>query len=173
MGATYAKKLSNDQMKLIYTLGNKLGLVDKGLGHDDDLHNMVKAMTKKSSISGISMDEATKVIDRLKKEDKPKDKFRSGVDIKTDRDGFASEPQIRKIRALMFEIRRFDVEDFRATLDKRLRGILKKYEKTEDLRFLESSEAWKAIETLKGILASAEQKAEKFNNSQPNCQRQV
>lgn len=157
-----SQKINKKQIGCIYTLANELGLVDKMVS-TDDLHAMVESITGKKHIKDLSSDEAGRVIDRLKsgmRGTNRMESFRAGLDIKEDIPGMRTIKQIKMIRAQMYELKKYDIVPSTATLDNRLAGILKKYHKVDNLRFLSYSQAWRFIETLKGIVKRAKSKAE-------------
>lgn len=59
-------KIGNYQIKDIYTLGNALGIVDRG-SHEDELHLLVTALTGKEGVSRLTREEGAQVIAELKR----------------------------------------------------------------------------------------------------------
>ncbi|MDP4092578.1 MAG: regulatory protein GemA [Bacillota bacterium] len=131
------------------------------LGLDDDtLHEMVHSITGSHHISSLTNDEAITVIDRLKGNMKGFRRFtKSNNDTVVNRIGMANEAQIKKIYALMYELKSYDEPGYPlVTINKRLRGILKKYNKIDDVRFLTATDAWKVIEEIKKMIISEKRK---------------
>jgi len=155
-------KINKSQVKIIYTLGQELGIVDR-MVTKDSLHEMVESITGKIHISELTGDEAIKVIDRLKGnmkgvdriKEKPKntvskDRWNQYAFGLTSRPGMASLKQLEFIRAMMFELKNRVPGE--ASLDDRLRGWLEKYNHTSDVKFLTPGKARIAIEGLKKYL---------------------
>lgn len=149
------KGITNPQKRHIYAMARELGL------DDEMLHGLVFSIVKKEHISDLTVDEAISVIDTLKSNMrgtqrlKPKQK-----EPEAPRIGMASEAQIKKIYRLMYEIKNYDKPgEPSVSIKKRLRGVLKKYQKIDDVRFLSAAEAWKVIEELKKMVANEKRKA--------------
>ncbi len=145
-------KISKEQIKIIYTLGQELGLVDRMTARDL-LHEMVESMTGKCHVTDMTSLEAIQIIDRLKSGMKGSDRIRTPQNSNIQ--NRATQAQKGKIWRLMFEIRKLDKEPSKISLDKRLRGFLKKYAAgVDDINFITSAQAWRVIEGLKGLLES-------------------
>lgn len=148
-------KINHAQIKIIYTLGNSLGIVDKS-AQTDNLHELVYSMTKKGSIKELTRDEAGWVIDSLKNGMRG---FRKSPIPNSP--GMATEGQIKKIWALLYEIKDYDKPGVTCSMKVRLRGFLKKYAKIDDMRFLTFEKANNVIEGLKGVLNTEKRKSKK------------
>lgn len=153
---TAAKDITKPQMRHIYAMARELGL------DDENLHGLVFSVTGKEHVSDLTVNEAISVIDRLKgnmrgtERLKPKKK-----ELEAPRIGMASEAQIKKIYRLMYELKSYDKPgEPTVSVNKRLRGVLKKYNKIDDIRFLTAADAWKVIEELKKMVANEERKTE-------------
>lgn len=154
-------KINKDQVKIIYTLGNELGIVDRMVARDS-LHEMVESITGKSHISELNSLQASNVISRLKANMRGfKGHKKQQKNEQPNVPGMASKEQKNMIWRLMYELRDYDKEPSKASLLDRLRGFLKRYAGIDDIRFLTSAQAWRAIEGLKGAVASAKVKASK------------
>lgn len=154
------KEITRPQIRHIYAMGHELGL------DDGTLHEMVHSITGSHHISSITVDEAITVIDRLKGNMKGFKRFTAEkVDTSVNRIGMASNEQIKKIYAIMYELKSFDKsDDPQVSIKKRLRGILKKYNKIDDVRFLTSADAWKVIEEIKNMIANERRKLKKASD---------
>lgn len=151
---TALKEITKPQMRHIYAMAREVGF------DNDTLHGIVYSLTRKEHIGELTVDEANTIIDRLKGNMKGFDRFKSKKpESEAQRVGMASEPQIKKIYRLMYELKNYDNPgEITAPIKKRLRGILKKYQKIDDIKFLTAAEAWKVIEELKKIIANEEMK---------------
>jgi len=159
-GFMVTKAISSAQVKVIYTLGNELGLVDK-MASVDGLHEMVYSMVQKEKVSKLTSAEAIMIIDRLKGHMKGSSRMRYSPPP-TFAEGMASEGKIKKIWALLYKLKKIDSGEFKSiTLNQRLRGFLKKYASIDDIRFLTEEKAFSVIEGLKGLIRTEEKKAEK------------
>jgi hypothetical protein len=146
------KNISAPQIRHIYGAARNLGM------DDELLHSLVYSITGKEHIKSLTMSEAISVIDKLKVDKTPeKNKQQKKTKVQDDkpRAGMASTAQIKKIYKLMYELKSFDIGDKpTASINTRLRGVLKKYNKIDDVRFLTSQEAWKVIEELKNMVSN-------------------
>jgi hypothetical protein len=125
---------------------------------------MICSITGKEHVSDLTSIEATKVIDRLKGgmriDSKPQ---KSTPPSPTPpRQGMVSDGQMRKIWYLMFSLKKYDQPDASTDMQKRLRGFLKKYAGTDDIKFLTYQKANAVIEGLKGIVEREKTKAAKI-----------
>ena len=150
MKADAKARISSQQIKIIYTLGSELGLVDR-FATRDQLHEMVESITGKMHISELTSDDANIVIDRLKDHMRGFERYKSRKNTAS-RPGMANQAQINKMWALMFELRKYDSSPPKVSLQKRLRGFLKKYAGIDDTRFMTAAQAWRVIEGLKGLV---------------------
>lgn len=148
-----ASKINKQQIKIIYTLAQGLGIVDR-MSTTDGLHEMVYSIASKEHISSLTSDEACTVIDRLKGgmrlESRPYKKPKTSTT--PSRTGMASDGQIKKIWFLIFSLKEYDKPEASQDMQKRLRGFLKKYAGIDDLKFLSYHKANAVIEGLKGIV---------------------
>ena len=102
------------QIQLIYVIGNKCGLVDPG-NKQDDLHNFVFQLTRKTSVSELTEQQAAVVIRQLRENEKA---------ITEEPAAFISDAQIKKIFGMMYELAKISPSD--ATVKARLCGIISK-----------------------------------------------
>ena len=161
---SYRKDISKEQKKIIYTLGQALGLVDRS-EEKDLLHTLIESMTGKNHVSELSVQEATQVIDRLKGNMKGTDRIQSTKSkaAPVHRPGMASDGQIRMIWRQMYLLRDYDPPGANKDLKQRLRGFLKKYAGIDDIQFLTVEKANNVIEGLKGTVASEKARARKLS----------
>ncbi len=154
---TLSKGITTPQIRHIYGTARQLGI------DDELLHSLVYSVTGKEHIKDLTMSEAISVIDQLKGKSSNdlghKNKANKKVQEDKPRSGMASNAQIKKIYKLMYELKELDDGNAQsASINKRLRGVLKKYNKVDDVRFLTSQEAWKVIEELKKMVQNQERK---------------
>lgn len=155
------RKITKEQIKIIYTLGSELGIVDRTAAKDS-LHELVESVTKCNHVSELTSIQANSVISRLKANMRGFGKSNSKKAVEADSiPGMASLDQKRKIWRLMYELREYDEEPSKASLNDRLRGFLRRYAGIDDMRFLTAAQAWRAIEGLKGVVKNAKIKASK------------
>jgi hypothetical protein len=152
------RNISKEQIKIIYTLGNELGIVDRMVTRDS-LHELVESVTGQSHISELTAMQANDVISRLKSNMRGFEKNKKKKTEQPNVPGMASKEQKSKIWRLMYELQSYDQVTSRASLNDRLRGFLKRYAGIDDIRFLSVAQAWRVIEGLKGAVSSAKQKA--------------
>lgn len=146
--------ISKPMIKIIYTLAQELNLVDK-MSETDALHEMVFNMIGKEHISDLNSTEADSIINRLKGNMKGFDR----ITVQTRPANMATEGEIKKIWALIFELKKYDNPgEPSAPMQKRLRGFLKKYAGIDDIRFLTHDKAYKVIEGLKGLIKTEKKK---------------
>jgi len=142
--------ISDVQRKIIYASANKLGLVDKNEG-TDPLHELIYSVGNVEHIKDLTAVQADMIINRLGGRS-------SGAGAKkkatTIREGMASEGQIKKMWALIFELQRVDPHES-VSAKARLNGFIKKFAHVDDIRFLEKESANNIIEGLKNILRRA------------------
>jgi hypothetical protein len=153
---SYSIKISKAQIKVIYTLAQELGLVDKMAG-TDELHLMIQSIAGRDHVSDLTNDEANTVITRLKASMRGASRARP----QTKRENMASDGEIRLIWALIYKLRSFDAPDQSSNLQKRLRGFLKKYAGIDDIKFLTHEKANSVIEGLKGLVANEKRKTQR------------
>lgn len=153
------------QIKSIYALGSSLGI--KGSGHDDELHILIQGITGKSSIKELSCNEGEAVLmelrERMKlgrlqnKRDIPKPKTHDAIA------GGVTAEQQKKCWALMYELKKFDIEPNYTSLGERLCGIIKRQFGVtgfvkQPFRFLNFEQGRELIEFLKQYATTAELK---------------
>ena len=99
------------QIKLIYVLAGKQGLVERG-NNNDNLHNLVYQTTGIEHVSKLSEQQAADVIARLQEV------------TPSDVTAYISELQIKKIFGMIYELSK--ISPSAATVKERLCGIIKK-----------------------------------------------
>ena len=102
------------QIQLIYVIGNKCGLVESG-NKRDNLHNFVFQLTRKTSVSELTEEQAAVVIRQLRENEKA---------ITDGPAAFISDAQIKKIFGMMYELAQISPSD--ATVKARLCCIISK-----------------------------------------------
>lgn len=98
------------QMRKIYAIANHIGIVDS-MAEQDHLHVMIDGLFKKNSVKQLSYLEASQLIRKL-------ERLQSEPSKKT-----VTNAQQKKMWALMYQLRTFDVEPSRSSLGERLAGI--------------------------------------------------
>ncbi|PWM59589.1 MAG: regulatory protein GemA [Subdoligranulum variabile] len=151
--------INNYQIQKIYAIGGALGM--KGTDRQDALHDLVHSMTGKASVKELTYSEACRVIGELEARQGTPPPRKGGRPLRKAVPGRASEGQIRKVRALMYQLE--EASPSKARLDDRLCGIIKKTLGVE--AFPSAPFAWVTykgcstlIETLKGYVATARKK---------------
>ncbi len=105
------------QIQLIYIIGAKCGLVERG-NKQDNLHSLIYQLTEKESVSELTEEQAAAVIRRLKSEEE------SVNAADGEAKAFISEAQIKKIFGLMYELAALSPST--AKVKDRLCGIIQK-----------------------------------------------
>ena len=156
--------ISKSQIKSIYTLGGALGLVDHTHSHDDNLHQLVGAITGKESVKALTGDEANKVISELMRRmrgfpDTPAPRRTAKKHEETP--GGLTGGQKRKVWVLMYALRDLDSVPSDASLGSRLCGIIRRQFRVDaapkdPFRFLTWEQGRQLIEILKKYCGSAE-----------------
>ena len=156
--------ISKLQIRSIYALGSSLGLVDHTHSHDDNLHQLIGAITGKDSVKALTGDEAKKVIAELMR------RMRGFPDTPAPRrtakkyeemPGGLTGGQQRKVWELMYELRAFDTTPKDASLGSRLCGIIRRQFRVDaspkdPFRFLTWEQGRQLIEILKKYCGNAE-----------------
>ncbi|GAB6170766.1 hypothetical protein JCM15765_02440 [Paradesulfitobacterium aromaticivorans] len=127
-------KITKPQIAKIWAMARELDM-DKDL-----VHEFAYNVTKEHSLSGLSVQQAIKVIDAMEALTH-KEKAKS-IEPKATR---ASKKQIWKMKQLAKELGWSDNE-------KRLQGFVKKYAGVDKLEWLTPAQSWRVIEGLKKLL---------------------
>lgn len=150
------------QIRKIYAIGQNLGIVDRTVSNEDDLHQLIESITGKDSIRMLSTAEADSVIAELQrrqgKAPAPKTKQEDAIP------GMMSPGMKRKAWALVYALAAHDKTPSAAQANQRLSGILKKdfhmdVPLSDPLRWVSFKDGNKLIETLKKYVANAVCKA--------------
>ena len=151
-----ALDIGKGQVKNIYAIAAKLGMVDRS-SHDDALHGLVQGLTGKTSVKDLTHAEALEVLTELRKRSAPAaapqkkrprkyDETPSGV----------SAAQQKKVWYLMFQLEKFDPAPEGVQLRDRLCGLISKQFKVtsfpaQPFRFLTFEQGGVLIEGLKSL----------------------
>lgn len=160
MNSTAPRKIDKWQIKVIHVLGQNNGLVDTMLkkeGKLDQLHSIIFDITGKKSTKVLSFYEANLIIDRLKGNMKGNyytESFKKTPNLQ----GKISAAQISKIKAQMYELKKYDTNEYTESIEKRLQGFLKKNVKIEQLNWLSKEDASNIIEGLKCLIGNQKKK---------------
>lgn len=159
-----ATAISKQQIKSIYALGASLGLVEHGSrDHDDNLHQLIGAITGKDSISNLTTDDASRVIADLIHRmrgipDQPRPRRVAKKYEETP--GGVTAGQQRRVWELMYELREYDIDYHEKSLGTRLCGIIKRQFHMDaapknPFRFLSYQQGVQLIEMLKKYVDNA------------------
>ena len=147
-----------DQIKKIYSIGQAMGIVERG-NENDLLHSLVETITGKTSIKTLTHAEALAVIADLQKQQGAASRPRQKPKAHAARPGGATDGQQRKVWALMYQLEKADTAPSMATLGERLCGIIKKELKADALpqrpfAWIDFKTCNKLIEVLKKYVAN-------------------
>lgn len=150
--------INAQQIRKIYSIGNALGIVERG-DENDNLHTLVAAITGKDSVKALTYAEAQAVIADLQQRQGAVPLPRHKPKTHTERPGGATEGQQRKVWALMYELQKRDTAPSTASLGERLCGIIKKEMKVDagpqqPFIWLDFKTCNKLIEVLKKYVAN-------------------
>lgn len=160
--------LKPQQTQRIYAMGARLGLVESG-NKNDLLHELVYAITNRTSIRELSEQEYRQVVrelaERLKLQNL-EESIRKPYKTKKYEDsgrGKMSDGQRRKVWRLMYQLEELDKRPSTAKLGDRLCGIIKKElqidcTSKQPFRWLTYEQGVKLIEKLKKYVANAKRK---------------
>jgi hypothetical protein len=145
------------QIRKIYAIGQCLGMV--GHDHKDALHDLVRSVTGKESISELTYAEKCRLIGELEaRQGTPPRRPARAAKKRNARPAGASEGQQRKVWALMYKLQ--DASPSTAALGDRLCGIIRR--ETHLTAFAKDPFAWmdyktcnRLVETLKGYVKTA------------------
>lgn len=153
------------QIKSIYALAGGLGMVERA-SHEDALHLLVGGLTGKASVKELDSAEAGNVLaelhERMKLSNAPVPKATTKKEHSTTPGGVTADQQ-RKVWALMYSLRKFDLVPNPASLGTRLCGIIKRqfgvtgFER-EPFCVLQFEQGRELIEILKQYTTTAELK---------------
>ena len=149
------------QIRKIYAIGQNLGIVDRTASSEDNLHQLVAAITGKDSDKALSYAEAGRVITELQRRQGKTETWRK---TSASAAGGATPGQQRKVWALLYELAKYDAAPSTASLGDRLCGILKKDFKRDatpqkPFAWLDYRECNRLIEALKKYVSNARRKA--------------
>jgi hypothetical protein len=151
------------QIGIIYGLGTKCGLYEKG-NPRDDLHNFVWQLTQKLSIKELTEDEAARVIRHLKDCHRALTTNPSDIAVPEGSKGFITKQQISKAFGLTYELQALDAEASTATAKQRLSGVINKVlgvtvdQSTDIFKGITFEQGDKVIEQLKRYVRSAKRR---------------
>lgn len=143
--------------KSIYALGAKLGMVERGAGHEDALHMLVQGLTGKDSVKALTPAEAAAVLAELRRRSVPTGQRRTRRPRKYEEvPGRMTAKQQRYVWFLMSELDRFDPAPEGVQLRDRLCGLIEHQFKVTSFpahpfRFLTFDQGSALIEGLKKL----------------------
>lgn len=149
------KKISKEEMKILYGIAASAGLVDNSNHNEDGFHQIVYQVSGKSSVRELTQEEYRKVKSRLKE-------YISLTDENTD--GMITIKQKRKIYAQMIELSELSPSE--KSRDERLCGIVRKTLKissfpSEPLKWVKKKEATKLIQIIGFYIETERNKLER------------
>ncbi len=155
------------QIKKIYAIGNRLGLVDHE-SEEDELHVLVNGISGRDSIKKMTYKEASDVIARLEGiqgQSVSQDGRKTGKNRRQHeaKPGGVTTGQQKKIWALMYELKKYDKAPNDVQLGDRLCAAIKKEFGTDatakdPFAWMDFRQGNNLIEILKGYIESAKRK---------------
>lgn len=152
-----ALDVNKGTVKSIYALGAKLGMVERGAGHEDALHMLVQGLTGKESVKALTPAEAAAVLTELRRRSVPAGQPRKKRPRKYEEvPGRMTAKQQRYVWFLMSELDRFDPAPEGVQLKERLCGLIEHQFKVtsfpaQPFRFLTFDQGIALIEGLKKL----------------------
>lgn len=152
-----ALDVNKGTVKSIYALGAKLGMVERGAGHEDALHMLVQGLTGKDSVKALTPAEAAAVLTELRRRSVPAGQRRNRRPHKYEElPGGLSEGQQKKVWYLMYELEKYDPAPAGVQLRDRLCGLIEHQFgvtsfPTQPFRFLTCDQGNALIEGLKKL----------------------
>ena len=148
--------ITKEQISKLYGLAARLGLVESG-NKEDDFHQLVYAITKKSSVRKLTEIDYKNVRNRLLNDLNAK---------KEDTADRMSQAQIKKSWSLMYQIIEYSPSEEGKTAGERMVGAIKKIldidaDVKKPFVWISAEQGNKLIEMLKRYLRSAKSKKEK------------
>ena len=158
-----ALDIGKGQVKNIYAIAAKLGMVDRS-SHDDALHGLVQGLTGKTSVKDLTHAEALEVLTELRKRSAPAAAPQKKRPRKYDETpGGVSAAQQKKVWYLMFQLEKFDPAPEGVQLRDRLCGFIGKQFgvtafPTQPFRFLSGEQGSALIDALNRLTQDKELK---------------
>ena len=155
-------KMTNEQRRTLYGMATQLGIYEKG-NPSDDLHALVHGLTGKESISELTVSEAGTVISELISLKDGQNLPRIKKPVANSRPGMITADQVKKVWYFMYRLAELDAEPSKATLSKRLCGIIQKnlpvsaFEK-DPFRFVTFDQGGILIEVIKKLVQNEKSK---------------
>ena len=145
------KKISKEEMKILYGIAASAGLVDNSNHNEDGFHQIVYQVSGKSSVRELTQEEYRKVKSRLK-------------EYISLTDGMITIKQKRKIYAQIIELSELSPSE--KSRDERLCGIVRKILKissfpSEPLKWVKKKEATKLIQIIGFYIETERNKRER------------
>lgn len=146
------KKISKEQIKIIFSIAAKAGLVDNSKGHEDELHQIVFSTTNKESVKELTYAEYLNV----------KKHIEEYMTNKNDSSDMITSKQKGKIFVMMKKLAEIDPSE--KSIEERLCGIINKTIKNvsafpnEPLRWIRKKDAAKLIQIIGFYTANEEKK---------------
>ena len=169
-----AKEKKDKDIRQIYALGRQLGIHDRSLGHDDELHVLVEGVTGCSSIGDLSDAERWAVIQELTRGKNAANipAMKSKRKKMSYRPGMATPGQIDKLWWQIYELQKYDTGPS-APVNLRLKGAINAFLKVDasasnPCAWLTGAQAHRLIEMLKNCI---ETEKNKYARSQTTRQK--
>ena len=150
-----ALDIDKGQVKNIYAIAAKLGMVDRS-SHEDALHELVQGLTGKTSVKNLTHSEALEVLTELRRRGAPAAPKKKRARKYDETPGGVSAAQQKKVWYLMFQLEKFDPAPEGVQLRDRLCGLISKQFKVtsfpaQPFRFLTFEQGGVLIEGLKSL----------------------
>ena len=150
-----ALDIDKGQVKNIYAIAAKLGMVDRS-SHEDALHELVQGLTGKTSVKDLTHSEALEVLTELRRRSTPAAPKKKRARKYDETPGGVSAAQQKKVWYLMFQLEKFDPAPEGVQLRDRLCGLITKQFKVtsfpaQPFRFLTFEQGGVLIEGLKSL----------------------
>ena len=159
-----ALEIDKGQIKSIYAIAAKLGMVEQGGGHEDALHMLVQGLTGKEAVTALTHAEAQAVLAELRRRSAPAGPRPAKRPRKYEElPGGLSSGQQKKVWHLMFQLEKFDPAPEGVQLRDRLCGFIHKQFgvtafPTQPFRFLSRAQGAALIEALSRYTQEKERK---------------
>ena len=157
-----ALDIGKGQVKNIYAIAAKLGMVDRS-SHEDALHELVQGLTGKTSVKDLTHSEALEVITELRRRSAPAAPKKKQARKYDETPGGVSAAQQKKVWHLMFQLEKFDPAPEGVQLRDRLCGFIGKQFgvtafPTQPFRFLSGEQGSALIDALNRLTQDKELK---------------
>ena len=166
-----ALDIDKGQVKNIYAIAAKLGMVDRS-SHEDALHELVQGLTGKTSVKNLTHSEALEVLTELRRRGAPAAPKKKRARKYDETPGGVSAAQQKKVWYLMFQLEKFDPAPEGVQLRDRLCGLITKQFKVTSLQFFAAFLWWMVVVKIRYDLLVATRESCLFSFSLGKEERQ-